>query len=46
LLAYHVLGHVRALQLSALAEEAIAWVVDDLETTTAEEPEIEESLPS
>jgi hypothetical protein len=39
-----LLGHVRALQLSALAEEAIAWAVDDLETTTAEEREIEESL--
>lgn len=43
-LTYHVLGHAKGLQLSGLPDEAIRWAVDDLGTTTLDEPEIEGSI--
>lgn len=43
-LAYEVLGHINGLRLSEIAEDAIAWAVDDLQATPYEAPEIEDSL--
>jgi hypothetical protein len=43
-LAYEVLGHVDGLRLDRLDEGGVTWAVEDLKSTKAEEPEIEESV--